>query len=553
MRIPTCRALMLPLAVLVGHPAPAQVPPPPERTLVAGRVCDVLGDGIAAADVVATVDGVQVARTTADGEGIYQLRIPSAGAELSLGAPGKVPARLAWRGPTTARVRNVVLEDGGCLNGTVRDDDGQTVAGATIVAITTAAAFTTTSDAQGAYRFEALPLRRIDLRAVKGEATANCSLRLLGDQAHDFQLADPIGSTTVRVTGLPAEVAAMARVRIYGSTFAAVQNGGRLQLAADGSAVFQPQRDCLVEVDVPGFEIHPRNRVVFPETRRVEFTALPATAPQQLDSIRGGVRALVGGAVGNVRLVARDRSQCDLGITQATPGGEFHFQLVLPAERFCRFGLPLDQWLLVDDEMTIQDGFSWAPVTRPGERLDLLVERAGQLRGVVRGLGGVQFALADVVVADSARPWRTLLRTTTDRAGNIAFGLPAGVHDLLAVAHDGKVCRATLQVVAGQSHTIEWQPVPVGDVDGVLRDAQGVAVPGVELSIVTDTLRSAEAANVGERQRCSVRTDRFGRFRCRGLPPGTWFVNAVGDSGVPTTEVEVKADESAKLELAYGR
>lgn len=521
-----------------------------------GRVVDGLGEPIPAAAVVALVEGRAVARTAADGEGIYRIQLPATGAELRVRAAGKVEARLPWRGLATPLVRNAVLEDGATLAGTVFDADGHAVAKATVVVVALGTtSLTTTTDERGSYTFSGVPLRPLLLHAAGENARVDTTLRLVADARHDLILPRPThGDCLVHVSDLPAMAAGQAVVRVFGADVAAVRNGGRVPLRADGTAALSLRSDCLLDVPLARFALAPEARFAGPSTRRADFVVTgPRDASATTSLVRGRVRTLTDRVVGGVRLVVRDRSHCEIGSALVDHQGEFQLPLVMPPDGFCRLGLDLGDWLLVDDEASIVDGFCWVPFPNVSKRLDLLAERTGVLSSVVRGPDGSQFLLAEIVVADTERLHRALVRTHTDLAGHFTVGLPAGDHELLAVSHDGQVARATLRIDAGRHHEVQWQAVATGEVAGVLRDAAGTGIPGVELLVASTDLQGPGGARASDRQRCTLVTDRQGRFRCRGLPAGSWTVVATDDSRVVGTAVDVQAGRATGVDLAYTR
>lgn len=555
-RTPSPRARLHPfLPFLVTASAPlltAQATPAP-MVLTAGRVVDALGDPIPAAEVLATAGGRPLARATADGEGMYRIRLPATGGELTVRAPGKAAARLPWRGLATPRVRNVVLEDAADLSGRVLDAAGQAVAHATVLVVAKGhTSLTTTTDARGAYTFPGVPLRPLLLYAAREDARVEAHVRLVDKATHDLTLPTTTGGgCLVQVHGVPATAEPDAFVRIYGADFLAVQNGGRVPLRRDGTATVVLQRDCLLEVPLPGLELTPRVHLAGPTATRAEFTVKGPLDANAGTLLQGRVRTLTGNAVGGVLLVVRDRSHRELGSTLADRDGGFRLRVAMPADGFCRVALAVTEWQVVADDLTVVDGCSWAPVNAPQDRVDLLAERTGIVQGAVRGPDGSLFALADLVVADVQRVHRELVHTHTDQAGQFTVGLPAGDHELLAVAHDGRVCRASLRVTSGGHHEPQWQSIAVGSIAGMLRDGAGKAVPGVELFVASRVLQDSHAANASERQHCTVVTDRAGRFRCRGLPVGDWTIVSTTDGDVVCTQVAVQAGRTTDVDLGY--
>ncbi len=541
------RALLtfvLPLTAALAQAKPAVF------VAIEGRIVDVLGDVIPAAAVRAIAAAREVGHTTADGEGIYRISLPASGAELHVTAPGKVTARLAWRGLVTSRVRNVVLEDGARFSGKVQDELGHPIEGAIVViAVPGVTSLTTTSDAAGAYAFTGVPLRAVMGRATTVTSWGEFSRRVMADCVQDITLpSQGRAACLVRVRELAGEQAADTHVRVFGPDLAAVQNDGRVTLRPDGTAPLALRSVCVIEATLKGFVLSPGDRMVGPGAPFADFNVTGAHDAEKGTLLTGRVRTLTNRIVSGLTLVARDRSRCELGSTIVDRDGTFRLRVVLPPDRFCRMGLALGEWLLIDDDRTIVDGCSWAATSNPTESIDLLVERTGAVKSMLRGPAGVQFALADVVVADCEFAHRPLLQTTTDRAGRIDFGLPPGNYELMAIAHDGQVCGAEMRVAAGQVHAPQWQPVPTGEVVGILRDHTGQPMPGVELVLNTEANGDVRAT---ARHMSRILTDRAGRFRCRGLPIGPWWINGVADARVDSTPVDVVVNKSVTAMVAY--
>lgn len=517
-----------------------------------GRVVDVLGDPVPAAKVQALANGRVVANTTTEGEGIYRIRVPQSGAWLQFDAAGKVQMRLAWRGPTTPKVRNVVLEDGASLRGRLTDEQGKPIAHAMVVVASSVASGTTISDANGRYELPGVPLREVMLRAVAADGWNETTLRIDGDTVRDFVLAPHAGSCFVQMRDLPPG-AGPGAVRIFGADLAAVIDNGNVMLPEDAAVRLLLRNLCLVEAKLPGYVVSPAQQLADRHTARIDF-AVKGTIPAEHGTLlRGHVRTSTGGAVAGVRVVVRDRSNRDLGAAVADRDGAFHLRVVLPADGYYRAGVQLSDWLLTDGAATFVDGFAWVPPNSAPESIELLVERAGTLRDVVRSPTGGQFALASIVIADGTQPHKPLVTVLSDVSGRIDLGLPPGGHELFAIAHDGRVCRAEVEILGGQAAQPQWVSVPTGTVEGRLLDQNGKPLPGVDLFLADESLRAGGDVRACDRQSCRIVTDRHGRFRCRGLPVGVWTIVALDERLGVAGEVEIKTDEVNEVALASSR
>jgi hypothetical protein len=538
------------LLLAVASPLPGQAAAPP--LTLEGRIVDVLGDPIAAAKVTALANGRVVGTATAEGEGIYRIRVPQSGAWLHFDAAGKVQVRLAWRGPTTPKVRNVVLEDGATLSGRLTDGQGQGMAHAMVVFASSITSGTTISDANGRYELHGVPLREVLLRAVAADGWCEATLRLQADTVHDLVLAPHSGTCFVQMRDLPAG-AGRGAVRIFGSDLSAVIDNGNVLLPEDAAVRLLLRNWCLVEAKLPGHVVSPSQQFAGRDTARIDFVVKGTIPAEHGTLLRGHVRTSTGRGVEGVRVVVRDRSQRDLGVAHADRDGAFHLRVVLPGDGYYRAGVALTDWLLIDGAATVVDGFAWVPPTTLPEAIELLVERAGTLREVVRGPTGMQFALADIVIADGSRPHKPLVHVLSDVGARIDLGLPPGSHELIAIAHDGQVCRAEVEIVGGEPVQPKWVAVPTGTVEGRLLDQNGKPLPGVDLFLADESLRGGGDVRACDRQSCRIVTDRHGRFRCRGLPIGFWTIVALDQKLGVAGEVEIKTGGVLACDLVAAR
>jgi hypothetical protein len=252
-----------------------------------------------------------------------------------------------------------------------------------------------------------------------------------------------------------------------------------------------------------------------------------------------------------VRVFVRDRSHRDLGSATTDRDGTFRLPLHLGDDRSLRCGLGIADGVIDDANATLHDNCSWLLGSSDGP-LELLVEPSVPVQADVRLPDGTALALADLLVADARQPHRTLLHTSTDRAGIATFGLPVGRHELLAIGHDGAVCTATLDVREGGVQPVRWERVETGEIAGTLCDAAGAPLPGVELLLAHEALQSGgDAARSSERQRATVVTDRSGAFRCRGMPTGNWTLATLHAAAGTNDVCVVQSDAQAIVALRH--
>lgn len=544
------RHLLPALSLALCANAPAQA----DALTFVGRVVDVLGEPVPAARIELVRDDRVAAATATDGEGVYRLgRVPAAGGDLHVSAPGKTRVVLPWRGPTTPRTRHVTLMDGGVLSGTVVDAAGRPLAGATVAVASRVHSQCTTTDAAGRFELGGVPLHRVELRAFCERGAVARSLRLVGDTRCELQL--PAASPELRrvtVSGLPAAAIAGASVQVFCPTLALLPNRGRAPLREDGTAELLLEDWSLVEVVAPGFATEPRGRLARGGGPTLEFRCslgdgTAAAAPTRLT---GRLRDARGRPVRDAQLTLRNCRGRDIGLAAVDADGRFGAAVEPCPERLYLVGLPLEHGALVDAEMTIDDGLAWVPVRNPEDPIELETQPTWRLECAVRDADGTLLALAPVVIADRDAPFPAFVETCCDHAGRCSVWLPQGHFELLVTGHDGRVCRATVRMPAdAQAPAIAWRPVPTGSVRGRLLDERGQPLPGATLLLACEGAQRESRLCASERQIVRVSTDRDGNFRCRGLPAGNWTAVALDERDVPPAKLIVMADATVELTL----
>ncbi len=518
----------------------------PASRLLEGKVLDVLGDPIPAARVTATVTGSTFGRATADGEGVYRIRVPGSGADLTFAARGKMTEQVAWRGEATPQTRNVVLEDAATLRGTVTDAQSRPAPHAMVIAASRSASATAMTDAAGRYEL-VVPLRDVAVRAVAANGIVETSVRIWRDTTCDLTLREGRGECFIDVAKLPAGPT-QGTLRIFGPDLAAIANGGMVPLRDDATARIVLRETCLVQATVRDHALAPDTHLAEAGQRRLGFVAAAADGTART-TLRGTVRTSTGKPAAGVRIVIRDRSHCDLGHTTADRLGAFRVQIKTPSDGFVRAGMRLSEWLLLDDESTIHDGFAWAPHhASDTAAMDLFVEGTSVLRDAVRSPSGRLMAFAEVVVTDLSNPDRPFTTICTDLGGQFDVGLPSGQHELVVATTDGEACRATLHVVAGRNAIAEWHDVATGTIEGTLRNAAGEPCGGVEVRLDAKD-PDFDGHGLGARRTATVRTNRDGQFRCRGIPVGDWWIRAKEGDESLLTEGLVQQGKTVAVDL----
>ncbi|HEU4418032.1 MAG TPA: carboxypeptidase-like regulatory domain-containing protein, partial [Planctomycetota bacterium] len=404
------------------------------------------------------------------------------------------------------------------------------------------------TNGSGDYDFTAVPLRRVLVRAWTPTGWVERHVGVADEQRCDLAIpALAIGTRVVRVKGLPPEALPTARVEVTSVDVVAHKLLGRVALRADGTAEFMPTHCCLVQLVVPGFASAPVGHFITGGEAPIEFEVARLAAAHT--TVKGRARDGRNRPVAGIRIVARDRSGCDLcsAVTDAT--GDFVFAMPLPPHSFVRLGLELREWHLIDSTTSIADGFSWIQTTAdPVRSRELFLERTGDFRSELRGESGTRFVFADVEVID-AEHYLTRVRTVSDRAGRVDLRLPPGDYEFIAAATDGQITSAMAFFAENKPvPRITWKPLPSGSIEGVLLDDADQPVPGVELFVALQEEHGAACA----RRSATVLTDKNGRFRCRGLTPGIWTVVGRHEQGIEGV-ARVTKDKSETVDLHLTR
>lgn len=515
-----------------------------------GRVLDVLGDPIPAALVEVLVDGKTVRKTYADGEGVYMIpKLPALGASLRISAKGKASKQLQNRGPRTPKVRNATLLDAGKVHGRVTNANGQPVAGVAVIAVYGKDSLRTRTNASGHYVLDPVPLGRLTVHVRTGESTAQQDIRLRSESTCNLELPKGTGlPRQVRVQGPPAAMQG-ACVQLISADMALLPRGGRVPLADDGTAIVLINQLTVITPIVPGFVTDPLGRLATNGDSALRFVASRLGEGDGLTELKGKVRTTHNKVVRGQPLYVCDQSGRMLGTTTVDRSGNFKLRIVRPSSGFLRIGVPLDSWELTDDERTLRDGCTWAPIYASDDSIELWLQKTGTVSSAIRDAKGTLLALADVTIADPYLSYHALAHSACDRSGQLRIALPVADYDVLAVTPDGLVCKGHARIRAGGSVDVEWHTVATGAVTGIVVDSDGQPLPGIELFLAAREISNEHLVHAAERQMARITTDRRGHFRCRGLPPGDWTIVAPGEPDFATTELTIKTNNEISLQI----
>lgn len=537
---------------LPGHGLAAQQQP--RLVQQQGRITDVLGDPVPAAALEVVHGNRVVARARADGEGIYLIRAAAlSGAELRVRAGHKAEHRRLWGGLSRHGPQNLVLEDGCVLRGSIVDITGRAVPGVTVVLAGGNSLLAVTADENGDYEVASAPMCPVHLRAWSSVSYSEREVELRGDITVDFVMPPQAGSRRrVRVRGLPADALATACLEVITYDFAEQPDRGRVPFGADGVAEFLLGNTGMIRLSAPGYASEPKGWLVDPAGSSAElvFAAVPEGRADRRTEINGRVTDQSGRGVAGLRLVVEDRLHGHAGGCVTNQEGYYHLVSALPEDAFCRLGVELDDWQLVDAEASSVGGYSWLDTEADSDApTDMRVEKTSLVRGALANADGQRVVFGEVIVAPAWTPQRPLLATATDRTGRFTVrGLPADEYMFAVVSDRGEVFTTEMTITAGEEQRLgPWLRVPAGAVGGTVVDRNGKPVPGIAVHLVSPEYYDAEGAPLMGRLEAWVKTDRNGRYRCRGLQTGNWIV------ALNTDEFRGEAIDSIKVEIEAGQ
>jgi protocatechuate 3,4-dioxygenase beta subunit len=567
--------------VVVGVLAAQQAPATEEFVRVEGRVVDMRGEPVPAADVwVDTQEApdTAIARTICDGDGYYLIAKARVRGSLQVRAtaPGRVIGKTVLA--RDAVFTEVLLHDAACVTGVLRDRSGKPVAGAVVRAALdrTRSMFNidarATTDAEGRFAIDTVPLGIVAVVAiVPGEGLAEAMQPVVADTSIVLTPSrEPRIDLDIEVRGLTAEAAQRVRLLV------ATSPGSRRltlppawespRLSGDGRCTLYhvPDHDYVVRSMLDGFVFDPREcRVVSGKGNHwLTFTAEPAGSAK----LRWAAELHDGASnpLGNVSLVM-----------QAPDGGQ-HATAITAVDGTLQFDSPLavgtravvyatgGPWVLDQKRSGDEVALDARNLARhgcdvnPTARLSLVAIPACRVSGRILLPDGRPAPLVHVGLEDEVPirfpPWLQFDSATTDRNGNYSF---QGLHHIdrpirVRVAGPaGSAASADLAidkpgtVVAAQ----DLQLTPPASIEGVVRDVAGNPVPGARVWLHEwDFITIKHSANVVE-----VITDKLGRYRFSGATPGGASLQFMLDDESPRGRTvdpfEVEAGKALTFDL----
>ena len=523
-----------------------------------GRVVDVRGEPVAMAEITVTSSQqreVVLAKGTCDGDGAFRIaRVPPAG-RLRVAAHRDGYARVVVFAVDEGRPLRIELPDATTVQGVVRDSAGKPVAGAQVHATSVFTArppveADARADASGAFTLRDVPLGMVHFAAaVPGEGLAELRQWIRGEAA--IALAPALGAATttlqVAIEGIPPDaLGAVSTSIMYGSEGCTIplpapwdtpvfDNEGRFELRD------VPDTGLVIRMHADGFVFSP-----------AEFVAKAGAGPHRVLAHAGPLLKCP------VRVCDRDGSpvagiRCGMGTgidsssAISAPDGMVTFTTAAPVGRTVSIQTQDPLWV-----GRVEAVFD------PANPLELRVEPACRVRGRIVQPDGRPAPFAGVFLrrADagpgqpSALP--SLAFTATDRDGNFEIGGLRYRPDRLRVTVAGEYGAGTSEQLslAASGEPVTVPPVKLQAPATITGTVHGPA-PGVRVVIIR--LEGGKPA-FGSKDSF---TDRDGRFRIAGVPPGSAEIWIKAIDSLQQRRVvepfEVEAGKQYAFELEYGR
>lgn len=580
-------AARLVILVAAGGVAIAQ-----DTRVIEGRVVDLRGDGVPAANVAA-IDletGRPLARIVADGNGVF--RLPGVPAERRVEVRATADGRCEGRSPVPEDPLSRVLidvHDAVTLHGVLRNVAGEPVPNSTVRLRPTGGVLDmqveARTDEHGAFTLAGVPVAPVFVTAAIGADGIACT-RVTATRDAEIRLQPITGETTkveVRITGIPADRVADVRLAIHPDRPVAISQVpssppewflpppfAEATLAPDGSwTATLPHCAYWIEPKAEGLTFSSRigwRRARTGAGRPVTFDC--TTSERAVITCRAAARGPNGEPVEGVKLLLTSR---DLSLVAVTgEDGSVAFRGPLRAGKEVTIRAIDPRWA-VDPEHP-DSRVEYDPRLRASETLDVTTDGVTPIRlvegCVVRGrlllpdqspAAGVRVELRDRLPGrDRWRGLAELAVASTDAEGRFAF---RGVHDTfdeLRVRVDdaaGSWLSGTVTLAEAGARVDLGDAVlrPPASVEGRVRDGAGRPAAGVRVQLHGwDPTENVHDYSISR----STITNREGRYRFVGVFPGgatVQLLDAVEEVVIEPTfpPCTVTAGKTSSIDLEY--
>ncbi|HEX6812529.1 MAG TPA: carboxypeptidase regulatory-like domain-containing protein [Planctomycetota bacterium] len=527
--------------------------------MLQGRVVDLRGEGVPAAKVWITTalpPAAPVAQTIADGEGYFLLKAPRMD-WVQVQASGEGTCRSAGFARRNTLAVRIEVHDGVTVRGVLRRRDGKPVKDVPVRAYPEGRVLhhshaDARTDDEGRFELLSVPLGPTRVVAwVDGEGLAEVEQRIAGDcDVALAPLTEPTTNLRIEVAGLPGAKATDASVRLL-----PYAKGGLRELPPplgssklDASGVLEleslPDHEYRVSVYLDGFVLGPAQQTAKPKKgpHVLKFTATPAIATdlewkatvagpddKPVEGVTFVMRAIGGGREARATSDAEGKLtfHCPLAVGSDAVVYSTDARWALDQRKDGNMHGSSDRRFLNAHECKVD----------PTSPLAMRVAPACSVKGRLLMPGGQPAAFVDVELEerrDGRWPdWMTMAWAMTDRDGNFKFARLHHLDDSVRVmvkASDGAAVSEPLAIAtAGATVSApDLQLAAPAIVEGVVLDAQQRPAPGVRV-----WLRDWDLATGQQRSGSitEVITDRQGRYRFLGAPPGGAYLNLLDEPG----------------------
>ncbi|MEZ5962750.1 MAG: carboxypeptidase-like regulatory domain-containing protein [Planctomycetota bacterium] len=563
---------------------------------VEGLVVDSLSQPIAAADVwVVDSEGTTVARTKADGGGVFVLgRVPMPEFrywQVHASAPGRLEATdyvAPRQGVGAARLQ---LFDAARLAGRVVDEGGKGIAGAEVVVAynrsrVVRSRCVATTDAEGGFVVDAAPLGLLDVSATApgcecGETTVHVTGAAEGEAPVTVRLEPGEGlPLAVEVAGLSAEEAVDVRVRLLPYRDGGARElpprlvAGRLDADGKWRAQGLPKAQYRVSVTARDLSFEPREVVLYQQHRGArmlgpapEATSDPVARFRAFRvenvTLRGKVVDDAGQGLAGETVVARAANGGREATARTADDGTFTLVSPLAPGVECVFYLRESTWITAQEPQMDQgyldrrDLLWHRAKVDPAHELVLRCKRPAVVRGRLVDGEGQPVRWTQVTLEESSATrhptWMYWTRTLTAADGTFSFRVTA-LEDAARVAVEGPQgagVSAELQLRWGDVYAVgDIVLTAPATIAGVVRGPRQDPVPGARV-----WLRDWDFGTNQQKSGSVVETvtDRQGRYRFVGVPPGGAWLQVTLDEAFPMDRAaepfEVKSGDALEFDL----
>jgi len=536
-----------------------------ERVTVAGRVVDMQGRGVVAAqvEVARWLDGsFEPQRTRTDGEGVFRLALPAPPPatmhRLVVNADGM--SRVVAHSYTGVIEQPIVLHEAATLRGVLRDADGAPLANVEVLARSDADALkgaesVATTDEHGRFRLDAVAIGPTTIRAfAAGHGMFEATQHVVDDA--EVTLAPAAGETTSISVTLEGDVTDLGDGPIV-----LLRMNGMLGLPkalaeptfADGRWSFDmlPDRDGWLDARFASAPIEPG----FVQLRAgsgphdVTLRVLPVRVDAEPLTFTAVVTDAAGAPLPDLELELQSlqaRAATSTATTDADGRATFSTPLA-PGTRALITIRRGDYRLQRRGEAVVPTTQSFGEcVVEAGGTVELFAAPTCSVTGRILRPDGrpapfVAFEWLRGPMKD--RPyWSPFGSAHTDEAGRYHLqkvavcDVPVRVR-VASIDGTGEGPELRLETAGVERNAGDLTLAPPAAVRGILRDATGAPVAGAPLRMRLATPQRRRAAARGLRrdapQWFDVVTGRDGTFRFVGVPPGDASIEQVFDGRPP--------------------